>query len=807
MWNWLQNLWLRTFGAYFDFWEFFSGIFFGIVFSWVYIKFEPIRSAISDYFAKRSEVSDRHQTQVSTDRYRLELIEYAQMMHISKALFALDEIVVEPRLLAPPAPPDPEKGDSVPEDTLSVVPNLPDWNFLSAVYQAPTISLINALSSDANVLITGHPGSGKTTALAYLAIRIALADPAFGDLANLTPVFIHAADLVLDRASDKEPLKPIVQAASQTLSSNIAGRLPGNLRTAFRRKRAILLLDGLDEFTPSEIPSIVRWLSRLLEDFPGVKIIAAGPVTGYDGLPHAGFTAIPISPWSEHQQRVFQRRWAQAWQKHIAPMLPKQRLAEIDPALIGGWLSGTFRGYSPIEVTLMTWASYVGDLHGGRVIDAYEAFVTRFLSPNERKGAGLAALTWVNTRSGIIPERAIRRGTPVSEMLDAGLLTSHINNRFTFTQPNIGAYLAARAMAEGEDLISINEPGWGPADYALGYFASAGDITPISSRLLEAKADPLERGLLLLGRWLRDAPKKTSWRADTLRRLATIATDPNRPYGLRLRVVHALSASKEETVSILFRRLLESDRPSSRVLGALGLGGLRDEEAVRLLIQTINTKRNLHTRQAACLALAAIGTEEALEGLGRIILESDEGVLISAAEALACNPDEGWPMLRDAIEMKNLLTRRAAVFGLARIPEDWVDEILQQVQLEEEQWVVRGAASEMMERRANPPWKIQKPVDDISELAWLQNFAQKEGMAVAPGRAALEMVRRALNKGSQDEQISAMEAIVWEGGEELSLEIFQALSSSEPHLRDAAFEAVWQLNASGVDILSQARKA
>jgi HEAT repeat protein len=807
MWNWIQNIWLRTFGAYFDIWEFFAGMFFGILGAWIYAKFEPIRAAIGDYFSQRTAVSDRRQTQVSTDQYRLDLIQYAQMLHVSRALFALDEIVVEPRLLAPPAQPDPEKGDAVPEDTLSVVPNLPDWDFLSAIYQATTISVPDALRSDANVLITGHPGSGKTTALAYLAIRVALADPAVGALADLTPIFIHAADLVLDRTSDKEPLKPIVQAVSHTLSSSATGRLQSNIRTAFRRKRALFLLDGLDEFTSGEIPSIVRWISRLVNDFPGNRIVLAGPVSGYDGLLQAGITPIPISPWSEHQQRVFQRRWAEAWQKHIAPMLPTKRLAEIDPALIGGWLSGSQRGKSPLDVTLMTWASYVGDLQGGRSIDALEAHISRFLSPNERKGAGHAALGWIKARSGIVPDRAIRRGTPVNEMLEAGILTRHINNRFTFTQPNLGSFLAARAMAEGAEIVSITEPGWDPADYALGYLAPLGDISPVASRLLETKADPLERGLLLLGRWLRDVPKKASWRADVLRRLATIATDPNRPYGLRLRVVHALSSSQEETVSILFRRMLESDKPSSRVLGALGLGGLKDEEAVRSLIQTINTKRNLHTRQAACLALAAIGTEEALEGLGRIILESDEGVLISAAEALACNPDEGWPMLQDAIEMKNLLTRRAAVFGLARIPEDWVDEIIQRVQLEDEQWVVRGAAAEVMDRRQNPPWKVQAPVKDVSELAWLQNFAQKEGMAVAPGRAALEMVRRALNKGTQEEKISALEAIVWVGGEELSLEIFQALSSNEAYLRDAAFEALWQLHASGADILAQARNA
>jgi HEAT repeat protein len=253
-------------------------------------------------------------------------------------------------------------------------------------------------------------------------------------------------------------------------------------------------------------------------------------------------------------------------------------------------------------------------------------------------------------------------------------------------------------------------------------------------------------------------------------------------------------------VAIFFRRLLKADNPSSRVLGALGIGGIRDEESVSLLLTTINTKRNLHSRQASCLALAAVGSDEAMEGLGHILLESDEGVQIAAAEALACNPDEGFSMLRDAIEMKNLLTRRAAVFGLGRVPEDWSFEILESIQLEDDQWVVRGAAAEVLERHRNPPWKVKPPVMDVSELSWLQDFASREGLGVAPGKAALEMVRRALNKGSEDEQVAALEAIAWTGGEDLAMELTQALKAKEPHLRDAAFEALWQLDARGKDV-------
>jgi HEAT repeat protein len=333
----------------------------------------------------------------------------------------------------------------------------------------------------------------------------------------------------------------------------------------------------------------------------------------------------------------------------------------------------------------------------------------------------------------------------------------------------------------------------------MGYYAAFGDLSAVVEPSLDLQDDLLSYRLLTMGSWIRQAAEKMSWRAEVLRRLAKIATDPNRPYGLRLRSVHVLSASGDSTVAIFFRRLLNAENPSSRVLGALGIGGIRDEESVSLLITKINTKRNIHSRRAACLALAAIGTDEAMEGLGHILLESDEGVQIAAAEALACNPDEGFSMLRDAIEMKNLLTRRAAVFGLGRVPEAWSFEILEHIQLEDDQWVVRGAAAEVLERHRNPPWKVKPPTTDASELNWLQEFAAREGLGVAPGKAALEMVRRALNKGNEDEQVAALEAIAWMGNDDLALELMQALQAKEPHLRDAAFEALWQLDARGVD--------
>jgi hypothetical protein len=161
-------------------------------------------------------------------------------------------------------------------------------------------------------------------------------------------------------------------------------------------------------------------------------------------------------------------------------------------------------------------------------------------------------------------------------------------------------------------------------------------------------------------------------------------------------------------------------------------------------------------------------------------------------------------MLRDAAEVNNLLTRRAAVFGLSRVPEDWALQILEKVQIDDEQWVVRGAAAEANERRRNPPWRIPTPVREPSELPWLVAFAARVGSGMAAGRAAMEMLRRAVSSGTVEEQIAALETLAWLDAGEFRMELNKALHSDQPFLRDAAFESLWRQAAPGVLLMPTA---
>ena len=784
------------FGIRFDIEEFIVGIVAGILFGLLLARFKPTFAWGLSKIREQLKSLGSGLTTRAIDRYQLELISRAETMHLARAILALDEILVPPRVLVPPAPTDPASDDTPPQDTVGVVPNLPDFTFLSGVYVAHTLSLGRALSGGTDLMLTGEPGSGRSTALAYLAIRLANRDAAVGELAGKVPILVHAADLPLEGRRD--PLEPVIEAALRTVTPRVAAILPSYIQKHFERGNALLLLDGLDEIPSEDIPEISGWLKELRAQHEGLRMVATGPTAVLDGLAQAGLTPVPIAPWTERMQREFLSKWGRSWNEHVVPNMPKSRLSEVDPALINGWLAGTMRGRTPAEITLRVWAAYAGDVRGQRAVDDMESYALRVLSPEEQKHTEEVALAWLRAAKAAIPERALPKGIPIPSLVEAGILARRTGDGISFFQPAIGAYFGARAMARGELSQGVESAQWEPASKALHYYAVLGHPEQAVNRAMSSSDEPLETGLLDAARWLPDSSSKAEWRGKLLREIAKMVQDTARPYGLRLRGVHALAMANEGSVSILFTRMLKSQATSSRVLACLGLGGMADEESAERLVTLAQGDSESLVRQAACLALGAIGSDAALEGLGQALLGGDEQLRLAAAEALAIHPDEGYGMLREASEHEEIMTRRAAAFGLARIQDEWANHVLEKVKVDDEEWIVRGAAAEALDRKLSPPWKVFPPPVEPAELPWVIAYAAKEGLGVAPGKAATEMLRRALSNGSLDEKVAALEVLGWGAGEELTLELYKALESGNDYLRDVAFESLWRLSTTGV---------
>ena len=69
------------------------------------------------------------------------------------------------------------------------------------------------------------------------------------------------------------------------------------------------------------------------------------------------------------------------------------------------------------------------------------------------------------------------------------------------------------------------------------------------------------------------------------------------------------------------------------------------------------------------------------------------------AQALANDLGEGHAMLKDGTTLSDVLVRRAGGIWIGTLDEPWASEVLQKMQVEDEQWMVRNSAGEVIEAR------------------------------------------------------------------------------------------------------------
>jgi hypothetical protein len=172
-----------------------------------------------------------------------------------------------------------------------------------------------------------------------------------------------------------------------------------------------------------------------------------------------------------------------------------------------------------------------------------------------------------------------------------------------------------------------------------------------------------------------------------------------------------------------------------RELGALGCGLILDTKAVKSLSNLLNDPV-MEVRLSAILALSRIGSKSAMEAIAATLLSGNEDMRRAAAESLSMQPEEGYPALEEGSQMEDLLVRRATVYGLARIDEPWARERLNKLQVEDEQWVVRSAATQTLEELSRPNLRIPQPHPPLAQTPWLIAFAGTLGVGIAPGKPA-----------------------------------------------------------------------
>jgi HEAT repeat protein len=284
-----------------------------------------------------------------------------------------------------------------------------------------------------------------------------------------------------------------------------------------------------------------------------------------------------------------------------------------------------------------------------------------------------------------------------------------------------------------------------------------------------------------------------------MRQLAVKTQEESITLGLSGRYLSALSMANDPHIGPLFRKFLTSEDANVRQLAALGIGLIKDIKSIPDVIVILNDPIPAVVR-AACLALAAIGDKNALETLATLLIQGNETIKQYAAEALANHREEGYPALRDASSMDDLLVRRAVVFGLARIDEPWAMEILEKIQLEDQQWLVRNAAVQVVEDLQRPNPYIPIPSVPITDASWLIEFASKLGIGVVPGKPAVDLVIRSLRDGDEKLRLAALDYLRLNGIAEVIPTVIEVYHTSLGEVREAALNTLWHLSASGFNL-------
>jgi len=832
-----------------DSFSFFAGFIAASIFWWLVVKARPIWNEMRTGIGEQREAAWTRKTSSVEENHRRLTLRRAQGMHLAAPLFALDEILQEPLLIVPPQITDPNTPPQFEGIVSQTLPYLPAWPEIAAAYCAPAFTLPQALSGNANIVIIGQPGTGKTVALAHLASLAANRSEQFGDaLQDAVPFLVHVADLNLPVLDPGRLLAPIIEAASEYASLLDLNRLPTFIENTFKSGKALLLVDGFDELSPEPQQVFTDYFKLLTRDYPLARIVTAGAPEYLDGLIGIGFAPLALMTWSARQSEKFIEHWGRLWSQIVALETWVQTGPEqVDPLILNTWLNTGNMNLSPLELTLKTWGAYAGDILGPGALEAIAMHIRR-IAPANMPLAALETLAmqvmlsaqfvfdprkardWV--KSFEVVEEKIEGGVGekpaeesvgeeakpkepkkgekvavktassgvIGKMAASGLLVTYSNNKMRFIHSIFAGYLAGRALTNyNADETLLNQPDWSGKYLTMRYLAAHGDVSNLVQTLLEFSRMPMHRPLFAAARWLRDAPRNAPWRGKLFGALASILQMEGIPLNLRGQAMAAFVFSNDSCALTLLRQVATSLSFELVQLSVLGAGAACDAKAIEVLTRALNAP-SLSVRRAACMGLVSIGTDEALEVVAHTLLNGDEDVRRAAGEALAADPQEGHAMLRDGITLSDVLLRRSVVYGLGRVNQPWAVEILQKAQVEDDQWVVRNAATEALDAIAKADLSAPRKLKAPSESPWLVEFAAKQGTGISPGTPATDVLQLALKHDDPNIRLASVPYLKFVPSEGVLAKLYDAMYSDDPELRESVFNTLWELGASGVKL-------
>mgnify|MGYP001132262916 CR=1 FL=1 len=750
------------------------------------------------------------------------LYKHAQGLHLLSDFFPLESILVPTKCIAPPPylfPGNQSLDPSLNQEVIGFDPLLPQLN---SEFFGPTFSLFDAVQSGTSICLVGFPGTGKTTAIAECIASLVKATQSEEPLEPRIPFYVTAHQL-LAQFPGHDLLGIILKALQLNKSFLVVPNFPKYMTSAINDDRSILFIDDMDSLTLEEINQLANFITALRTQIPGLQIVATASPSCLGNLAQAPLEQISIAPWGSKEKYHFLTNLSQLWPS-IQPAENQSKSA--DYAVTNSMLVVSGQNLTPFEFTLRAVSAYAGDLAGPASIHALDAYLQRLpaLSQEDIKALALMALHCLDentssfTRKGFSRwyDKVYKKGnnhpaiikspsnqSALQAAVDLNILKADPEGKYYFTHSSLAGFLAAQGIATAHREIIrrvLESPDWGPLHECMRYLPAYNDFKSFLKPFLTDKS-LLKHKLLRAAQWLEyaneNSPEETALLKQVTREIHT-----NPYYLIKIRLTCALVKSNSPQAKSILQHLAKSKDLETRRAAAVGLGLLQDLSAVPLLINQLNDYHPSST--AACYALGKISSPRSLEAIAEALLHGSELLRRAAAECLAHNRSEGHAALREGATREDLLVRYAVVHGLGLIDESWSLEILDEMRIDEKEWVVRDLAQQTHEILKSGSPYIPQDTPPPHQAFWLTEFTAVQDLPQPTPENALDLLLKALELGTYEQKQNALGHILRTGKEELIPAILELADYEAFEMAHQAMLVIWYCARQRYKVLHEA---
>jgi HEAT repeat protein len=382
--------------------------------------------------------------------------------------------------------------------------------FERMTFQTVEAPLHEVVARARRVVVLGDPGSGKSTALRFLALAFAEGTQgAFGltDAADARRLPILVPLSAFAEARRAQPDLPIAEFLPRHFSETLkVGDFSALFADALRTGDAAVFLDGLDEMlTFDDRTAALRAVAEFAARHPSVRVIVSSRIAGYVGGALPGdFETVTLAPFDRPAIETFAKNWGRAFEaagadavSEVARERGDKRGAGLAAAILEN--SNVERlATNPLMLTLLALIHHQGTRLPNRRVELYrlcvealaetwnlarslsgkavavsfadrridENFVVRTLGPvafwmHEHRPTGVITREELEAKlaahfqdEGDAPDRAAALAREFADLAreQLGLLVERAPDEFRFLHLTIEEYLTARhVIAQGEE--------------------------------------------------------------------------------------------------------------------------------------------------------------------------------------------------------------------------------------------------------------------------------------------------------------------------------------------------------------------